>query len=108
VLRVSDQPVLLTSRPRRLRRTAALRALVQETALRPERFVFPMFVRSGRGVREPIPSLPGHGRLSVDEAAAFMEISPATVKRQWSFARAWLSRALVTPREQEPGSLIGA
>jgi porphobilinogen synthase len=45
-----------------------LRALVQETALRPERFVFPMFVRSGRGVREPIPSLPGHGRLSVDEA----------------------------------------
>jgi len=68
VLRVSDQPVLLTSRPRRLRRTAALRALVQETALRPERFVFPMFVRSGRGVREPIPSLPGHGRLSVDEA----------------------------------------
>jgi len=48
------------------------------------------------------------GGLSVDEAAAFMEISPATVKRQWSFARAWLSRALVTPREQEPGSLIGA
>lgn len=36
------------------------------------------------------------GGLSIDEAAAFMDISPATVKRQWSFARAWLSRALIT------------
>jgi len=34
------------------------------------------------------------GGLSVDEVAAFMDISPATVKRQWSFARAWLYRAL--------------
>jgi RNA polymerase sigma factor (TIGR02999 family) len=34
------------------------------------------------------------GGLSVEEAAAFLDISPATVKRQWSFARAWLYRAL--------------
>lgn len=36
------------------------------------------------------------GGLSVDETAAFMDISPATVKREWSFARAWLFRALAS------------
>jgi RNA polymerase sigma factor (TIGR02999 family) len=36
------------------------------------------------------------GGLSVDVAAAFMDVSPATVKREWSFARAWLLRALGT------------
>ncbi len=68
MLRVSDHARSLTVRPRRLRRTAALRALVGETHLRPDRFVFPMFVRFGHQVREPIPSLPGHARLSIDEA----------------------------------------
>jgi RNA polymerase sigma factor (TIGR02999 family) len=36
------------------------------------------------------------GGLSVGETAAFLDISPATVKREWSFARAWLFRALST------------
>jgi porphobilinogen synthase len=60
-------------RPRRLRRSAALRALVRETRLHPRMFVAPLFVRPGRGVREPIPSLPGHWRLSPDEAVAEAE-----------------------------------
>jgi porphobilinogen synthase len=59
----------LTVRPRRLRRTAALRALVRETRLDPAMFVAPLFVRSGRGVREPITSMPGVARLSPDLAA---------------------------------------
>ena len=54
-------------RPRRLRRSAALRALVRETRLHPAMFVAPLFVRPGRGVREPISSLPGQARLSPDE-----------------------------------------
>ncbi|MDQ7857473.1 MAG: porphobilinogen synthase [Armatimonadota bacterium] len=58
----------LIHRPRRLRRTEALRALVRETHLSPTGFVAPMFVRPGRGVREPIASLPGVARLSADEA----------------------------------------
>jgi len=57
-------------RPRRLRRTAALRALVRETRLDAAMLVAPLFVRSGRGIREPIASLPGVARLSVDEAVA--------------------------------------
>ena len=59
-----------TERPRRLRRTGPLRALVRETRLHPEMFVCPVFVRPGRGVREPIPSMPDQYRLSVDQLAA--------------------------------------
>ena len=57
-------------RLRRLRRTPALRALVRETRLSAEQFVAPLFVRKGRGLREPIGSLPGVHRLSPDEAVA--------------------------------------
>lgn len=66
MLRVSTERNL-TARPRRLRRTEAIRALVRETRLDPERFIYPIFVRSGRGLREPIPSMPGQARLSPDE-----------------------------------------
>ena len=60
-------------RPRRLRRTAALRALVRETRLHPEMFIYPIFVRPGRRMREPIPSMPGQERLSVDLLAGEAE-----------------------------------
>ncbi|MDR7545176.1 MAG: porphobilinogen synthase [Armatimonadota bacterium] len=63
----------LIRRPRRLRRTAALRNLVRETRLHPGSFVAPLFVRSGRGVREPIPSLPGQMRFSPDELGREVE-----------------------------------
>jgi porphobilinogen synthase len=56
-------------RPRRLRRTATLRALVQETRLHPAMLVAPLFVRPGSGIREPIASMPGVARLSPDVAA---------------------------------------
>ena len=58
-----------TRRPRRLRRTAALRALVRETRLSAASLVAPLFVVSGRGRQEAIPSLPGHFRLSPDLVA---------------------------------------
>ncbi|HXF82795.1 MAG TPA: porphobilinogen synthase [bacterium] len=54
-------------RPRRLRATATVRAMVRETRLHPEMLIYPLFVRPGRAVREPIPALPGQVRLSVDE-----------------------------------------
>ncbi len=61
--------VFLPDRPRRLRRTPALRALVRETRLHPSMLVAPLFVRPGSGIREPIASLPGQARLSPDTAA---------------------------------------
>ena len=56
-------------RPRRLRRSPALRALVRETRLHPEMLVMPLFVRPGVGIREPIESMPGVTRVSPDVAA---------------------------------------
>jgi porphobilinogen synthase len=54
-------------RPRRLRRTAALRAMVRETRLSPEQLILPLFVRSGTGVRQAVGSMPGCFQTSVDE-----------------------------------------
>ena len=57
----------LTQRPRRLRRTAALRALAEETALLPRHLVAPLFVVEGRAAPEEIKSMPGVFRLNVAE-----------------------------------------
>ncbi len=57
-------------RPRRLRRTAALRELVRETTLEPSDLVYPLFVVPGEGVRHPVSSMPGIDQLSVDALAA--------------------------------------
>src|SRR6185369_15241701 len=57
----------LIERPRRLRRTAAIRALVRETRLSPDDFVYPLFVCEGEGVRREIGSMPGAFNLSIDE-----------------------------------------
>jgi porphobilinogen synthase len=54
-------------RPRRLRRTTALRNLVRETHLAPAQLVLPIFVRSGKNVRRPVGSMPGVNQTSVDE-----------------------------------------
>jgi len=58
----------LRRRPRRLRRSAALRALVRETRLSPDNFLYPLFVVSGEGQRREVASMPGVYQLSVDEA----------------------------------------
>jgi porphobilinogen synthase len=58
--------VELTHRPRRLRRTESIRSLVRETVLTPADFIQPMFVIDGSNVREPIESMPGQFRLSID------------------------------------------
>jgi len=58
----------LTKRPRRLRRTESIRAMVRETRLTPDNFILPLFVCEGEGVRREVPSMPGVCQLSVDEA----------------------------------------
>jgi len=54
-------------RPRRLREKPLLRKLVRETALAVDDLIYPLFAVHGRGVREPITSMPGQFRLSIDE-----------------------------------------
>ena len=57
----------LVKRPRRLRATPALRAMVRETELNARDFIYPLFVRHGQG-RSEIRSMPGIYQLSVEEA----------------------------------------
>jgi porphobilinogen synthase len=60
-------PTFPALRPRRLRQSPALRALVRENSLPVSSLVLPLFVRSGRKLRNPIASMPGVFQLSVDE-----------------------------------------
>jgi porphobilinogen synthase len=63
--RTSGFPIV---RPRRLRRTKALRGLVRETALAPTDFVLPLFVAEDVADRAPVASMPGVSQLSVAAA----------------------------------------
>ena len=56
-------------RYRRLRRSESLRTLVRETSLGPSDFIAPLFVVPGRGVRQPVSSMPGIDRVSSERAA---------------------------------------
>ena len=58
------------TRPRRLRRNDTLRRMIRETRLSPDNLVHPLFVCPGRGVVNPVPSMPGVAQLSVDRVAA--------------------------------------
>ena len=67
----------LTRRLRRLRSTAAMRAMVRETRLSPDMFMLPLFECEGTGVRREVPSMPGVCNLSVDEAVREAEAAVA-------------------------------
>ncbi|MDE3007497.1 MAG: porphobilinogen synthase [Acidobacteriota bacterium] len=70
-------------RPRRLRRTPALRRLVAETTLTPANFVAPLFVAEGLREPRPIPTLPGHVQHTIeslrDEVAALARVGVTSV-----------------------------
>ncbi|MCQ3932575.1 MAG: porphobilinogen synthase [Chloroflexi bacterium] len=53
-------------RPRRLRRTQALRRMVRETSLSPDDFIYPLFIRHGHDIQQPIRSMPGQFQWSID------------------------------------------
>ncbi|MEK7776680.1 MAG: porphobilinogen synthase [Planctomycetota bacterium] len=53
-------------RPRRLRQTETMRRLVRETRLTVDDLIMPLFVRPGKGIKQPIPSMPGNFQMSVD------------------------------------------
>ena len=65
--RIESSEIPTSHRMRRLRRSDGLRRLVRETRLAPTDFIYPVFVTAGSDLREPIPSMPGQSRLSVDQ-----------------------------------------
>ncbi|HVA78827.1 MAG TPA: porphobilinogen synthase [Candidatus Binataceae bacterium] len=58
------------NRPRRLRRTETLRRMVRQTRLCADNLIQPLFVCPGRGVKRPVPSMPGVAQMSVDNIVA--------------------------------------
>src|SRR5690348_10302234 len=63
---MSETATFPQARPRRLRGTATLRQLVQETTLSPQDLIYPLFVREGKDIQNPIQSMPGQYQWSVD------------------------------------------
>lgn len=57
---------MLINRPRILRQSPAIRAMVAETHLSAEQLIAPLFIVEGEGIEEQIPSLPGYYRRSLD------------------------------------------
>ncbi|WP_430402062.1 porphobilinogen synthase [Fluviicola sp.] len=54
-------------RPRRNRKSAAIRAMVEETQLGPQNLIYPLFLKDGKNIREEVSSLPGNYRWSIDK-----------------------------------------
>jgi porphobilinogen synthase len=57
-------------RPRRMRRTDALRRMVRETVIAPDDLILPLFTVGGKGVKTPIEAMPGHFQHSIDNLIA--------------------------------------
>ncbi|HHY21308.1 MAG TPA: porphobilinogen synthase [Bacilli bacterium] len=57
---------LMFKRHRRLRKTASMRALVRETHLQPENFIYPLFVVEGNNQKNEVASMPGVYQISLD------------------------------------------
>src|SRR5688572_22131203 len=70
VRRLAGARTDLPIRPRRNRGSQAIRSLVRETELTPAHLIYPLFVIEGDAASEPIASMPGIARLSVDLAVA--------------------------------------
>ena len=82
------------TRMRRMRRDDFSRRLMRETTLTPDDLIYPVFILEGSGNREPVPSMPGVERLSIDllveeakacaalgiPAMALFPVTPAEVK----------------------------
>lgn len=68
-------------RPRRTRRTPALRAFVRETTLDVSQLIHPLFIVEGSGIQKPIETMPGHAQLSVDQLEGeIREILPLGIR----------------------------
>jgi len=72
---MSPETTVLAHRFRRLRRTPALRDLVQETRLSPKDLIWPLFVTDVAGADVEVPSMPGVRRLTIDGAVRAAEMA---------------------------------
>ncbi len=83
-------------RPRRTRRSATIRRMVRETVLSVDDLVYPIFVKHGKGEREPIASMVGHYRVSADELVK-------EAQEVWSLGIPAMILFGIPPRKDEMG-----
>ncbi|MBF6612108.1 MAG: porphobilinogen synthase [Chloroflexi bacterium] len=119
---IAGEASALTSRPRRLRRSASLRRMVRETTLSADDFIYPLFVVEGEGAVNTISSMPGQAQRSVDMLAPELEeiISlgipavllfgipdekDATGSLSWS-GHGPVQRAIEAIKRQSPGTIV--
>ncbi len=80
---LQTERISLTYRPRRNRKSPAIRELLQETTLLPSDLIVPFFITEGEEVQEPIEQMPGVARLSVDllieEATSLLRSGVSTI-----------------------------
>ncbi len=90
---ITNHRLPITKRPRRLRATSTLRAMIRETELNARDFIYPLFVRHGTG-RTAINSMPGVYQLSVEEA----------VREAETAARSGVNAVILfgIPKEKDP------
>jgi porphobilinogen synthase len=96
------------TRPRRLRQKDWTRALVRESSLKAEDLIWPLFISEGEKVREPIGSMPGVFRLSIDQVLVEAErAAKAGIPAVALFPRTPLERKSEDGREaHNPENLI--
>jgi len=93
-------------RPRRLRRTESLRALIRETSLSPKHLIYPLFVIHGKDIKQPIEAMPGCFQFSVDrvikEAREVFDLGINAVllfglpeKKDLAGSHAWIKNGVV-------------
>lgn len=63
----------MKDRPRRLRNSPTIRAMVRETRISADTLVYPMFVIEGENIKEEIPTMPGQYRYSIDRMGEVLE-----------------------------------
>ncbi|HBF42917.1 MAG TPA: porphobilinogen synthase [Desulfobacteraceae bacterium] len=109
-------------RPRRLRRTHTVREMVRETTISTKDFIFPLFVKYGKGKKDPIPSMPGQYQFSLDtivkEAGEIWELGIPSVilfglpdKKDPMGSRSWaedgiVQRAVSAIKDQVPEMVV--
>ena len=111
-MRPTQGPFPVT-RLRRTRATPAIRALVAQNTLTPADLIWPVFVRDGDGVEEPVPSMPGVLRRSVDrvveaarEAQSEAQCQDLLALQERSLqAQQQLQRELAQSKQQAEGAL---
>jgi porphobilinogen synthase len=67
------EPFFIPRRPRRNRKSEAIRQMVKETHLNPSHLIYPLFLEEGTGIKTPIASMPGIFRWSIDGMLKEME-----------------------------------